>query len=373
MKRGTIACTIIVTGFFLINPLAAQTADSEKKAAGTDVFAIGFNPGRYLSLFSVKNQAKEISNSDYVDEASDDDYDTFSGLDGNQGLIDSSLEFALLSYYSKPVVAIRPVEASTDLPANNRTSEIRLAAATYKELQEIKFLTPNDRNRIGRYEGMLKFIKDTAVSKGFQPITDSEINSAIAALVSAEVDAQFNRVSFFLNTQYNAVLTRDAKTGQFILSYEGYFNSTKSTKTLSASSLDALSLEMRNGKDKVDFDQNCINEVRAQAALIPAFKLARLDKSLLDSIQHNISGVITRFYSNPNAATYNEMKDVYIAYHKDAYNSNLVMNVWVTYGGILEALNEALAQKINSEPQVLGSNNLPYADSDIRRLRALRP
>jgi hypothetical protein len=88
-------------------------------------------------------------------------------LGGKEDWLDTPLEFALLSYYSKPVVTIRPVEAQQMLPANTNTSEIKLAAAVYKELQEIKFLDPKNT---ARYETMLRFIR------GSHGVTQTDID-----------------------------------------------------------------------------------------------------------------------------------------------------------------------------------------------------
>jgi hypothetical protein len=99
----------------------------------------------------------------------------------------------------------------------------------------------------------------------------------------------------------SAVLTRDDQ-NHYVLSYEGYFNGTKSTKTLPpANSLDALSSVM---SESGDFVQDDIRQVRAQAALIPA---VRLNRGALDEIKV----ILTNFYTSPNADTYNVLCETF--------------------------------------------------------------
>jgi hypothetical protein len=100
---------------------------------------------------------------------------------------------------------------------------------------------------------------------------------------------------------YNAVLTR-ISTNQYILSYE---DANGIVDKLSPVSLETLLAEM--SKKTTKFNQNSINAVRAQAALIPA---AALTSRALDDIKT----ILTSFYTNPNRSTYNEMVGKYNFY-----------------------------------------------------------
>jgi hypothetical protein len=107
----------------------------------------------------------------------------------------------------------------------------------------------------------------------------------IGKSLAAEVDARFNRVAFMVDinsaTSYTCVLARDAKTGQYILSYESYFGTNvKSNKTLTAPTLEALLAEMR--KNTADFSQTSIDnrimgDLRTNSAIIAAADIPKDD------------------------------------------------------------------------------------------------
>jgi hypothetical protein len=201
-------------------------------AAGGGVFAqdAGLNIINYVKLFGFKGTpVEDYTDEDYVWEASTQELDKYGILAGTPE-VDTPLEFALLSYYSKPVVSIRPKEAIDMLPANSKASEVKLAAATAMALAEARFLDGQNRGRIGRYEGMLQFIKDAAAKAG-RPLADSDINAALAAAIGAAVDGEFGKISFTIrdtaaNRTYNAVLTQDTTTRQYELRYERPSNKT---------------------------------------------------------------------------------------------------------------------------------------------------
>jgi hypothetical protein len=98
--------------------LAAQEGNSG--AALLDV-------NKYFSFFSIKN-GEDVSDNDYVWTATGNDYDKFANLGGYTDEVDTPLEFALLSYYSQPVVNIRPAEADRILPANDPNSPVKNSA-----------------------------------------------------------------------------------------------------------------------------------------------------------------------------------------------------------------------------------------------------
>jgi len=108
--------------------------------------------------------------SKYISLVSDDDYERFSVLGGNAEKIDTSLEIALLSYYSQPILNIRPAEADAMLPKNNpKLADQKLGAAVFQEIQILRFL--NDTAAVSRYESILQFIIDR------QNVTQQEIES----------------------------------------------------------------------------------------------------------------------------------------------------------------------------------------------------
>jgi len=236
----------------------------------------------------------------YFQDRNSDIYRQIAGLDDNQNSIDNTLELVLAMQYTA-AVKIRPVKAAEILP-ESRASDIKLAAVTYTKLQEIKFLDPQNRERIGRYELMIH------TQKQRNNITQDEINAALRGLISATVDEEFNKVSFLLeNTSirkaHNAVLTRNPQTGQYILSYEGV-NTNGETRMVTGNSLEALSHEMRNERNKAYFDATGIRAVEAQAALIPAVVYADWKARGLGDGMALIKETLTNFYLNPSQTTY---------------------------------------------------------------------
>jgi hypothetical protein len=231
------------------------------------------------------------------------------------------------------VIDVRPVEADRILPANNpKLSGKKLGAAVLKELTELKFLDPSNTAAIGRYEGMIKFISDkNGVSRAE---IESYYRQGIGAFIAAEVDAQFNRVSgFMLDRKYNVILIRNAD-NQYILSYERP-SIENDDKELSAASLEALSSVMRNSGD---FSATAFNEVRSQAALIPAVALGT--RSMGD-----IKAILTNFYTSPNVEAYAAVRDVYALFFGKR-GHQVLNNARLSYGTILSALNTALAEKV---------------------------
>jgi hypothetical protein len=297
MKKVFIAA--LLAAFAAVSLVAQEvpgTSASTKECVMADVSGI-LNTSTYFAYFG-SNQ-KEVSRK-YVDLASDADYERFSNLGGDVTDVDTPLEFTLLSYYSQPVINIRPVEADAILPKNDpRTAGLKLSSAVLKELAELKFLDPSNTAAIGRYEGMIKFISDK------NGVTRAEIESyyrqGIEALIAETVDAEFNKISFMVDRKYDVVLTRNMQ-NQYILSYERP-EIPNSLKTLTGTSLEALLTAMLG--NTADFNQACVNEVRSQAALIPAV-------AGTDNMLQVITAVITAFYNSQTATNYTFVGDIYM-------------------------------------------------------------
>jgi hypothetical protein len=266
------------------------------------------------TMVNVNTYSKTLLNSrggidsKYISPVSDDDYERFCILDGDLEEIDTSLEIALLSYYSPAVVLIRPAEAKAMLPADNpKLSGQILGANLYKEIQVLRFLASTgsaaDTNAVGRYESMLKFVCDR------NKVTPAEIEAyyrnGIRGFIAGIVDEEFNKISFFIENitgstanSYNGVLTRNPQNGQYKLSYE---DARDVTKELSAQTLKALLDAMRNSGD---FSPAAINTVEAQAKLIPA--VAYPASTLADVVN-----IITSFYLNPSQSALSALRVKY--------------------------------------------------------------
>jgi hypothetical protein len=317
------------------------------------------NVRNYSSYFLDKKSGEfdinyELASSDY------DYYDKVAALGNNDTLVDTPLEIALLSY-SAGVVDIRPVQAAHELPANNpKLAGLKLGAAVYQEIQILRFL--GNTAAVGLHEGELKFITD----KG--NVTRAEVEAyyrnGIRSLIADAVNVEFNKISFRID-RHNATLTRNSQNGQYILNYGGV-NTNNETRTITANSLEALSSEIRNGRNKNDFTSADLDTVRSQAALIPAVVL---NKQALDEITE----ILTKFYTSPGQSTYNYVRDIYILYEETwiASKNQLFSNIAIAYNNALYDLNQALAAKVVADSRRASVTALP-ADQQQRLLNVQR-
>jgi hypothetical protein len=309
--------------------------------------ALGLN--EYISHFANKERTSSPGtiyvDAQYFQDRDSDIYKQASALEYRPNVPDCTLEFVIAAQYTG-TVKVRPVEAAKILP-EGKASDIRIAAATYAKLQEIKFLDPQNRDRIGRYELMIRTLKQR------NGVTQAEIDACIRSLVSDIVDEEFGKISFRLENSntysiarsHMAILTRNPQNGQFVLSYGGTYTN-EEIRTITANSLEALLSEMRNGKYKTDFDQTGIDQVRAQAALIPAVALS-------DAALNEVKNILTAFYTNPSTKTYNAMMEIYrlyivneVASRQSDRRYTLMCNA---YGGTIQAFNPELARKVSSD------------------------
>jgi len=324
---------VLTTALFILVMVTDTFAD-------TDVSLLNVN--RYFSYFSIKKK-EDIADSDYVWEAKPEDMAKFGNLAGTV-LPDTPLEFALLSYYSQPVLNIRPLEANAILPANNpKLADTKLGAAVFQEIQILRFL--GDTAAVSRHEAVLKWITDR------KNATRAEIEAFyrdnVRGLISAVVDEEFNKISFLLENystnskfSYNAVLTRNPQNGEYKLSYERP-DIPNSKKELSALSLETLLSTLQNSGD---FVPTAINAVKAQAALIPAVALS-------DAALDEAKTILTNFYITPSATTYNAVKEVHTLFIDKRVATGKVI-YWLAlldYVGVLEGLNAGLAKKVTDD------------------------
>jgi hypothetical protein len=194
--------------------VAAFAQQGTGGGAVADVSVLNVN--NYVSYFGAKRTGSRSNTLSipikYTEQVSDDDFYKFSNLSGDLEDVDTELEFALLSYYSQPVVNIRPVDAQTMLPARNKTSEIQLAAWAAIELAVLRFTNPGSPS-IGKYEGILHFIKGRQTESTSDDITQNEINAAVQQIVAATVDAEFKKprggyvpYDVYVNSGHKAVI-----------------------------------------------------------------------------------------------------------------------------------------------------------------------
>jgi hypothetical protein len=307
------------------------------------------NLTRYAEYFGFQG-GRVNPTSRYIGSASREERRSFSDLAGNEVQIDTPLEFALLSYYSQPVLNIRPAEANRMI-GTPRQADLKLGAAVFQEIQILRFL--GDTAAVNRHEAVLSFI--TGRGNATRTEIETYYRNGIRGLIAGIVDEEFNSISFTIRDNavsrtYTAVLTRNPQNGEYTLSYARP-EVQNSGKELSAPSLEALLLKMRNDNEyKNDFSQSGIDTVRAQAALIPAVALS-------DAALAEITNIITRFYTEPNQSTYTAVVEAYKIIDQALLNtSNLkYSHVSNSYERMLSMLNRDFAQKVFVDERTLRS------------------
>jgi len=308
---------LIITFVTLTLFLSTEIVFAQTTPASGDVVLLNVN--RYATYFGFTGGRIDYG-SNYVLSAPRAERREFSALGGNETVVDTPLEFALLSYYSPAVIQIRPVEADNVLPADNpRLAGLRLGAATYKELLILRFLTPNDTAAISRYENMIRFIQDrSGVTRAG---IETYFRDGIRGFVNEIVNEEFNSISFLLNNattnpvrDHNSILIRNPQNGHYRLNYGGAYTNNE-TREINAPTLNALLAEMVRRTS--DFDQTGISQVRAQAALIPAVVYAdwkaRGVAGGVDAMAL-VTETLTNFYLSPSQTSYNNLLGIFARY-----------------------------------------------------------
>jgi hypothetical protein len=180
-------CLILFTGSLLLALAPAVFAQKTPGGSSGGAEVSLLNVDTYSGYFTVKIAGKNYMDDKYTDKTSDDDYNRMSAVSGDTATVDTPLEIALLSYYSKPVLKIRPPEAQKELPANSKDSALKLGAATYMEMQVNKYLgsAKGAGDNSARYATMLKFIEKKS------GVTQAEIVNYMKEGIIAEFDRGF--------------------------------------------------------------------------------------------------------------------------------------------------------------------------------------
>jgi len=240
-------------------------------------------------------------------------------------------------------------------PQNNpKQTDLMIGSAVFQEIQVSCFL--NDTAAVSRNEAVLNFIT------GRGNVTRTEVETfycnGIRDFISGMVDEEFNKVSFRLDTglaiSYTVDLIRNAQNGQYVINYGGV-ETNGEIRTVTGNSLDALSSEMRNGLRKSDFTQLSIDQVRAQATLIPAATLS-------DAALTEIKNIFTRFFTDLNLSAYTAVMETYRVMFDVLLNTRNTKYTHVSSRceRLLTGLSEALAQKSFYRQQNLALHYYPY-------------
>jgi hypothetical protein len=338
---------------------------------------VGFGQtGGMLNLQNYSNlflNSRNWLDSKYLYPVDDDDYDRFSVLGGDLEEVDTPLEISLLTYYSSAIINIRPVQADAILPANNpRLSDQKLGAAVMQEMQIVRFL--GDTAAAGRHEGILTFITD----RGNVTRADIEAyyRSGIRTLISDVVDEEFGKVSFLLeNARTNTVrdhivvLARNPQTGHYKLSYGGVYTNNE-TKEINAPTLNEIVTEME--RRRTEFDQTGINNLRAQAALIPAVVYADLRRQGYAGGTDGlalIKEILTNFFTNPTQDNYRAILGIRARYWQSGEGrdaNSFSAKASYSFQNTLQAISSIIANKASEEVLTGNINALARIPADPR-------
>ena len=234
--------------------------------------------------------------------------------------------------------------------------------AMYMEIQVNRFLGKSDA--VAKYENWLKTVSDK------YKVTRQEIEAFyrdnVRALIAGAVDEEFGKIRFLLENSdtysrarsHNSVLTRNPQTGQYTLSYAGYYTNDE-PRTVKGDTLEALLRAMRTGENKSDFDTTGIRAVQAQAALIPAVVYADWKAR---GVANGVDGMalvkeaLTNFYLNPNDTTYLAAYGIQLRYYalQDTFLTKGVEDIFAivakeSYNNAVGSLNPALLNKFHKE------------------------
>jgi hypothetical protein len=339
----------------LLTACAVSLAAQEVPGTSASTFMSGVN------LLSLKEYSSCFLNGDtsmmsrkYTRMATSEDYNKIAVLSGNNEIVDTPLEIALLSTCAG-VIDIRPIEAQNLLPADPRTTGLKLGSAVLKELAELKFLDPSNTAAIGRYEGMIKYISDK------NGVSRADIEDYLKQGIAAVVREKFNEVSFGLENwanSYDATLSYNSQTGVYTLSYGLYYTGNV-FKTISGNGVDGLLAAMKNNPD-FDVRGSGFRQVQEKAGHIPAVVYSSwVDKKMttVDAVKL-VADTVADFYLNPSRDNYDLLAGVYA----------LILTQFRLSGGkdaLADMAKESYYNALRTLSETLASRATAYGDSNI--------
>jgi hypothetical protein len=247
------------------------------------------------------------------------------------------------------------------LPGNDKKKRgLQAGAIVWQDMAIARFL--GNTAAVGRYEGVLNhIIRNNGVARAE---IESYYRQGIGALIAAAVDAEFNKTSgFMLDRKYNVILTRDAKTGQYTLSYERP-SVENDDKKISAPTLEALSSAMsRSG----DFSATAFNVVREQAALIPAVIFDGWKRTTPNMVNpyELLTRALTNFYITPNNENYRVICGIYARAQLaaltdgDEFTSNMLASIGQTLVSFNQEFHDKVAGDIRTNNQMIAAVEIP--------------
>nr|AXS01214.1 hypothetical protein [uncultured bacterium] len=285
------------------------------------LFALTTNNAFGQMMLNLKEYSSFFQNSNgrldrpYLRATTDEDFEKYMILGGNETSVDTSLEIALLSYYSEPVRNIRPTAADAILPANNpRLADQKLGAAVFQEIQILRFL--NDTAAVNRHEAVLRFITDRG------NVTRQEVEAFyrnnIRALISDVVDEEINKIIFSLSTDTDGCTASLIKRGnQYDLICNGYWGNPKvnEVREFSGTSLDNLIRNMQTSRSFSE-ETSVYVTARGRRETYPTYTYLREQAAMLpitvptQTVTY-IKESLTNFFLTPNQTNFNTIRSIY--------------------------------------------------------------
>jgi hypothetical protein len=150
------------------------------------------NTRKYSEYFGFRDGVIKPDDQNYIWQAPRADRMLFRELGNSPSDIDTPLEFALLSYYSQPVIKIRPVQADAILPAGNPSlANKKLGEALLRDKKILAFL--GDTEAAERHDRELNRI--TARGDVSRAEIEAFQRSGMRKLISDIVDEEFSKPS----------------------------------------------------------------------------------------------------------------------------------------------------------------------------------
>ena len=271
--------------------------------------------------------------------------------------IDTPEEFITATYFSP--IEVQCVQARLQieqvLPQNNKIEAgIKLGAMWYQKMVAYQFAAPagSDKSeQLARYDLIMKTISERTGATRIQMV--NAFRAGVRAVIAETVKAQFNTISFVLNTHdntYDAVIARDANTGSYKLQYRGFFTddaTTQETREISGSSLNQLISRMNQSSD---FNPTIIGVIRQEATKIPAILYANWQaKGYKADPLELITRDITNFYLNPNQTTWNRLLGIQCLLDQNRTQDNYISRAAINMIHLMKKLSPVLGSFFDNE------------------------
>ena len=153
MKKYIFIIILCVVGI-TISCVQTQT---EKGMLDLDEYLIslGIEENSIFFMSSIDFEWRKKFNGKYSQEEAN----FFGSLTKQENILDSKLEYALISYYSNDIANSRPFEANVILPIEDqKLADLRLASRVYMEMVVLSTDSQLNRTLVPKYNNMISYI-----------------------------------------------------------------------------------------------------------------------------------------------------------------------------------------------------------------------